>query len=107
MKLLISLSYYSPHISGLTLCVRNLAELMSENGYDVSVLCVQHERQLALKEKMHGVTVFRVPYLFRLSKGFIMFGFFMTAIRLLKDTDAVLITLPQAEGALVALVAKF
>lgn len=106
IKLLISLSYYAPHISGLTISLQHLAELFATNGYKVTVLATQHEKRLPLKEKIHNVSIIRVPYLFRLSKGFVMPGFSQTAFRLLKENDVVLITLPQAQSLAVAILAK-
>ncbi len=106
MKLLISLTYYSPHISGLTLSMRYLAELLAANGYEVVVVAAQHEKRLPLHEKMNGVAVTRVPYLFRLSKGFMMPAFVASAYEAVRHVDVVMITLPQAEGFLVVLLAK-
>ena len=106
MKLLISLSYYSPHISGLTLALRHLAELLQRNGYTVTVLAAQHKKNLPDEEKINEVTVVRVPYFFRVNKGFFMPGFSKTAFRLLQKNDVVLLTLPQVQSLTVAIVAK-
>lgn len=106
MKLLISLSYYAPHISGLTLSVKRLAELMASSGDTVAVLTSQHNKHLARHEKINSISVTRVPYLFRISKGFVMPSFFAYAYHAIKRADTVLIVLPEAEGALVAFLAK-
>jgi glycosyltransferase involved in cell wall biosynthesis len=106
MKLLISSAYYAPHISGLTNSIKNLAELLAVNKYEVTVLTTQHTKQLSLQENVHGVLVQRVPYLVRISKGFIMLTYLFTAYREIRRADQVLINLPQVEGIFVALLAK-
>ncbi len=106
MKILISLSYYTPHISGLTLSIKRLAELLAKNGYEITVLTTQHDKNLSQHEKIHEVTVLRVPYLFRIDKGFIMPSFVGRVYKALSQTDKVLVILPQIEGILVTLLAK-
>jgi glycosyltransferase involved in cell wall biosynthesis len=106
MKILISVSYYSPHLSGLTNSVKYLAELLAQNGYAVDVLTTQHTKDLPLAETIQGVCVRRVPYLVRLHKGFIMPLFLIAAYREIKHVDQVIINLPQVEGVLIALLAK-
>jgi glycosyltransferase involved in cell wall biosynthesis len=105
-KLLISVSYYSPHISGLTYSVKNLAELLARNRYEVTVLTTQHTKILPLRQRIIDVTIHRIPYLFRLSKGFVMPMYLPAVFQEVKQTDIVLITLPQLEGFLIALFAK-
>lgn len=106
MKILISLSYYSPYISGLTLSVKRLAELLARSGYKVTVLTAKYDRTLPHREDINTVSVVRVPYLFRISKGFVMPEFIYLAYKELHNTDAVLIALPQLEGFIIAFLAK-
>src|SRR6185503_11690533 len=106
MRVLISISYYSPHISGLTIATKNLAELLAKNGYKITVLATQHNKSLPQQEIVNGVAVERIPYLFKLYKGFIMPGFILSVYKALKKVDQVIINLPQAEGFIVALLAK-
>ena len=103
MKLLISLSYYSPYISGLTLSIKRLAELLAKNGYTVTILTSRHEKTLPRREDINKVSVVRVPYLLRISKGFVMPRFVYIAYKELHNADCVLIALPQVEGFIVAL----
>jgi len=106
MKILISLSYYSPYISGLTLSVKRLAELLAGSGYTVTILTAKHDRTLPRREDINAVSVVRVPYLFRVSKGFVMPEFVYLAYKELHNTDAVVIALPQVEGFIIAFLAK-
>jgi glycosyltransferase involved in cell wall biosynthesis len=105
-KILISLTYYSPHLSGLTLSIKNLAEALAKDEFQVTVLTTQHQKNLPRQEKINDVSVVRVPFFFRLSKGFFMPSFFSKTVQLLQKTDAVMIVQPQVEGLLVALLAK-
>ncbi len=106
MKLLISISYYIPHISGLTNATKNLAELLAQNGYQVTVLATQHDKTLSKNEILNGVRVKRMPYLFKLYKGFIIPGFMIAAYKAILQSEQVIINLPQAEGFIVAGLAK-
>jgi glycosyltransferase involved in cell wall biosynthesis len=106
MKILISASYYSPHISGLTNSAKNLSELLVKNGYMVTVLTTQHHKKLQKKEIVNGVDVIRVPYLFKFHKGFFLPTFLLTAFKAVSQCDQVIINLPQAEGFIVAFLAK-
>src|ERR1700691_4470026 len=106
MKLLLSLSYYSPHVSGLTLYAQNLAEGLSKKGDHVTVLTSEHSKQLPLRETFNGVDVFRVPITIQVSKGPIMLGLLAKSITLISGADVVNFHLPQFESAMLAIVAK-
>ena len=106
MKLLISLSYYYPHISGLTLYAKNLAEGFAERGTNVSILTSQHDKQLPLYETEHEVHIIRVPVTFRFSKGPIMLGFLSKSIKEVRKADVINCHLPQFESFIIALLAK-
>ena len=106
MKILISVSYYAPHVSGLTNSIKNLVELLAQNGYTINVLTTQHDKKLPLHSTKHTISIRRVPYLMRLHKGFFMPSFLRVAYKEIKKADQVLITLPQFEGVFVAILAK-
>lgn len=106
MRILTILTYYRPHISGLTIYAERLATALAKRGHQVTVLTAQIKPDLPLEEEMDGVRVVRVPVLFRLSKGFVMPGFGTAARRLIRENDVVLLHLPQFEAAQPALIAK-
>lgn len=105
-KILISLSYYAPHVSGLTLSTQYLAEGLAKTA-EITVLTTQYQKDLLLHETINNVQVIRVPFLFRLSKGFVMPEYLFKAIDAVRYTDNVFIVLPQVEGFLLALIAVF
>lgn len=106
MKILFSITYYDPYISGLTECVKRLAEALVGRGHSVSVLCMRHDAQSAEEERMSGVTVVRAKPLFRLSKGFVSLDWIVKSVRFVRESEMVVVNLPQAEGWLPALLAK-
>jgi len=106
MKLLISLSYYSPYVSGVTLYAKTLAEALAKEDIHVTILTSQHDKSLPLEEKISGVKVVRVPVAFKISKGPIIFSLFQKCLPLIRNTDVVNCHLPQFESSLLALVAK-
>lgn len=103
MKILIVLTYYRPHTSGLTIYAERLAKALVKRGHSVTVLTSHYEKSLPYEEDQEGVRIVRVPVLFRLSKGVIMPTFGWMANRLVVEHDAVHLHLPQFDAAGVAL----
>ncbi len=106
MKILIVLTYYRPHISGLTIYVERLAQALAERGHQVTVLTSHYRNDLAYREIIDGVTVIRHPVVFRFSKGSIMPGFLSRAWKLMTEHDVVSVHLPQAEGGPLAFIGR-
>lgn len=95
MKILFSLTYYHPHISGLTIYAQRLAETLARRGHQVTVLTSQHNAQLPREDKHEGVRIVRVPVSFRLGKGPVMPSYILTASSLLRQHDIALLNLPN------------
>jgi hypothetical protein len=72
LKVLLVLTYYRPHTSGLTIYAERLARGLAERGHDVTILTSRFNRRLPAREERDGVTVVRAPVLLRISKGVIM-----------------------------------
>lgn len=103
MRILIVLTYYRPHTSGLTIYAERLARALVLRGHSVTVLTSQYSKDLPLEENQHGVKIIRVPVLFRISKGVIMPSFGATANRLALENDVIQLHLPQFDAAGLAL----
>ena len=56
MRILIVLTYYRPHTSGLTIYTERLATALSNRGHDVTVFTTQFDKKLPLEEVIDGVT---------------------------------------------------
>ena len=82
MRILFALTYYRPHVSGLTIYVERLARELANRGHAVTVLTSQYEPQFPREEIVDGVRVVRAPVLFRVSKGVIMPTFGILATKL-------------------------
>lgn len=105
MRILFSLTYFSPYSSGLTLYVKRLAgELAGKNR--VTVLCLAHEKNLKTEEIVNGIKVVRAKPLFKISKGFFSVDWFFKSFRLSREADITVISLPQFEGFIPALASK-
>lgn len=103
MRVLVVLTYYRPHTSGLTIYAERLARAMVRRGHSVTVLTSQYDNHLAREETIEGVRIVRVPVAFRVSKGVIMPSFGPTANRLVREHDVIHLHLPQFDAAGVAL----
>ena len=106
MRILMSLTYYRPNVSGLTIYVERLAAKLVERGHAVTVLTAQHDATLPVEEVIEGVTVVRVPAPVTVGKAPLMPRFADTAYRLAKEHDVVHLHLPQLEAAIAAGAAK-
>jgi glycosyltransferase involved in cell wall biosynthesis len=102
MKILIVLTYYRPHTSGLTIYAERLARGLVARGHHVTVLTSRFDRSCPLETVEDGVKVVRAPVLLRISKGVIMPTVGRLATRLVRDHDVVSLHLPQFDAAGVA-----
>jgi glycosyltransferase involved in cell wall biosynthesis len=102
MRILMSLTYYRPNVSGLTIYVERLAARLVERGHAVTVLTAQHDPALAVEEYIDGVRVVRATAPVTVGKAPLMPRFADTAYRLAKEHDVVHLHLPQLEAALAA-----
>ena len=102
MKVLIVLTYYRPHTSGLTIYAERLARGLAARGHQVTVLTSRFDRSCPIDTVEDGVRVVRAPVLFRVSKGVIMPTFGWLATRLVREHDVISLHLPQFDAAGVA-----
>ena len=98
MKVLLALTYYRPHTSGLTIYVERLARALADRGHRVTVLTSQYDKTLPREEHLHGVEVVRVPVAFRVSKGVIMPTFGAVAWKMVRSHDVLSLHLPQFDA---------
>jgi glycosyltransferase involved in cell wall biosynthesis len=106
MRVLIVLTYYWPHRTGLTLHVQYLAEALVERGHEVTVLTSRFLDSLPRDQVLNGVRVVRLRPVKRISRGQVVPGFPLAAYRLLREHDVVSLHSPLLEAPLVALLAR-
>jgi glycosyltransferase involved in cell wall biosynthesis len=106
VKILVILTYYWPHRTGLTLYTQHVAEALSQRGHEVTVLTSRFKPGLPRKQSLNGVRVLRLrPYL-NISRGVVMPGFPWAAYQLIAKHDVVNIHTPILEATLVAFLTK-
>jgi glycosyltransferase involved in cell wall biosynthesis len=103
MKILEVLTYYRPHVSGLTIYVERLSQALARQGHEVTIFTSQYDPMLPVTEFQEGVKVVRVPVAFRVSKGVIMPTFGPKAWSMVREADVVHLHLPQFDAPGVAL----
>jgi len=106
MRVLIALTYYRPHVSGLTIYAERLARGLAARGHQVTVLTARFAAALPASAYDAGVHVVRVPVLRKVSKGVIMPAFPLHALRAIRAADVVNIHMPQFEASLLAALAR-
>lgn len=98
MRILEVLTYFRPHVSGLTIYVERLSQALVERGHQVTVLTSQYDRSFPREEITNGVRIVRAPVVLRVSKGVIMPTFGLISTRLVRQHDVVHIHLPQFDA---------
>lgn len=106
MRILIGLTYYRPHYSGLTIYTERLARALVDLGHDVTVLTSRFRPDLPEQEDRHGVHIIRPSVMMHLSKGVIMPTLPLWAWRIIRQSDVVNLHLPQMDAAYVAWMAR-
>jgi glycosyltransferase involved in cell wall biosynthesis len=106
MRILIALTYYRPHVSGLTIYAERLARGLARRGHAVTVLTSRFAPHLPLEERVDGVRIVRVPVARKVSKGVIMPSFAVRAAACIRDADVVNVHMPQFEAALLTALAR-
>jgi glycosyltransferase involved in cell wall biosynthesis len=106
MRILFGLTYYRPHYSGLTIYTERLAKALVRNGHQVTVLTSRFNPNLAGREVQDGVEIIRPKVMARVSKGVLMPGLPLAALRLARQADIVHLHLPQLDAALVSAFAR-
>ncbi len=107
LKLLISLSYYFPHRTGLTIHVQSIAEELARRGHDVTVITARYSQDLPRDEVVHnGVRVVRLWAPIHISRGMIMPAFPWAIYFGMRQADVVSIHTPMLETALISIIAS-
>ena len=107
MRVLLALTYYRPHISGLTIYAERLARGLAARGHELTVLTSRFHPRLPPREKVDGVDIVRVPVGVKISKGAVMPLFPLYAWLHARRNEVVNIHMPQLEAPLLALFARW
>lgn len=107
MNIVIALTYYTPHWTGLTEHANRLAKGLVSKGHSVTVVCTQHKKKLPLVEVMDGVKVVRTSIIGRLSRSVVSLSFIPTVAFHARNADLVLLYTPLAEILPLSVVLRF
>lgn len=107
MKILIALTYYRPHYSGLTIYAEREARALIQRGHQVTILTSRFDQSLPAHETRDGVQVIRLDVFMRISKGVIMPAMLPAAWKQVREADVIHLHVPQLDAALIALIAKW
>ena len=105
MRILIALTYYRPHYSGLTIHAEREARALVERGHQVTVLTSRFNQDLPSIEVCDGVKIIRLNVWLRISKGVIMPAMLVKSWQLAREVDVIHLHAPQLDAALIALIA--
>lgn len=97
MNVVIALTYYSPHWTGLTEHARRLAEGLIKKGHSVTVVCTQHNSTLPHRDILHGVQVVRTKVIGRISRTLLSPTFISTVLSVSNNADVIIVYTPLAE----------
>ncbi len=106
MNILIALTYYRPHYSGLTIYTEREAIALKQLGHQITILTSQFSQELKAHEVRDGLEIVRPKVWFHVSKGVIMPGLPLHAWKLIRKADVVHLHVPQLDAALLALMCK-
>ena len=106
MHILIALTYYRPHYSGLTIYVERQARALAERGHQVTILTARFDNSLPAEEVHDGVRIVRLNVALHISKGVIMPAMPWQAWKLVRQADVVNLHVPQFDAALIALISR-
>jgi glycosyltransferase involved in cell wall biosynthesis len=106
VEILVILTYYYPHWTGLTAYARRLAEGLVRRGHQVTVLTARYWDTLPKEEVHNGVHIVRLKSLLRVSRGLILPSFPLAANRLIREHDVVQVHVPILEAPLVTALAR-
>lgn len=106
MRVLLALTYYRPHYSGLTIYTERLARALTARGHSVTILTSRFNRGLPRDEIVNGVRVVRATVRLHLSKGVVMPGMPLKAGKLIRDADVVNLHVPQMDASYLSWMAR-
>jgi glycosyltransferase involved in cell wall biosynthesis len=106
MRVLVALTYYRPHYSGLTIYTERVARALAERGHQVTILTSRFDPHLPAYERQDGIEIIRPRVLLRISKGVIVPSMTTWAWKLAQRSDIVHLHVPQLDAAPIALLSR-
>lgn len=105
MKILFFTPYFHPYISGMTVYAQLVLEELNKKHH-LEVLTFKHISSLPKQDFFKKIRIFRMPFLFKISKGFISPQSIIIFIKKIRNKDLLIINLPSIEGLFLIILAK-
>ncbi len=105
MKILFYATYYYPYISGITSSPKKILGALA-NKNSITILTIKNEKNLKNRETINKTKIIRLPYLFKLSKGFIAPQTLIYFWEYASKNDLIILNIPNFEGFFLAIIAK-
>lgn len=108
MKILFFSPYFYPYTSGVTTYPLKILKYLSKKN-KITVLTFYHNHKLSNPSTPHRASqlnIIRIPYLFKISKGFISPQSSIYFFNKAKSTDLIILNQPNFEGLFLAIIAK-
>lgn len=106
MKILFISTYFVPYLSGLTVYGYRLMSYFTRRGHTVTVMTFRHEKTLAEYEVIGSISIRRLNYFAKISKGFISLFLPFQIWRDVRNTDIVFLNEPTFEGIVPAILGR-
>jgi len=103
MKILCSVTYFDPYVSGLSIYAKRLAEGLVSKNDDVTILTMSGQ---ARSRSARQIEVIVAKPFIKISKGFISWDWIVKSWLQVRSHDVLIVHLPQAEGWIPALFAR-
>ncbi|MEK7523034.1 MAG: glycosyltransferase family 4 protein [Patescibacteria group bacterium] len=105
MKILFFSPYFYPYTSGVTTYPLKILSYLAKKN-KITVLTFHHDHKLSNQVTHNQITINRMPYLFKISKGFISPQSLIYFLKYTKLTDLIILNQPNFEGLFLALIGK-
>lgn len=105
MKILFFSPYFYPYISGVTVSSIRILDYLKKNN-DITILTFPFGNKSDKEKNLNKLNIIHVPYLFKISKGFISPQSIIYFIKFTKKSDLIILNQPNFEGLFLAIIAK-
>ncbi len=97
-KIVFVSSYFLPYTSGAITSPAEVLRHFASQGHDITVLTFKHDPSLPDMDDYDGICVRRLPYEFRINKGFISFTYPFRTFYEFQKADVIIFNQPVFEG---------
>ncbi len=104
-RILVFSTYFTPYLSGMTTYLYTILNNESKKN-SVTVLTFRFDSSLPPRQYINKIKVVRMPFLFKVSKGFISPQSLLYFLNQIKEADILVINVPNFEGLPLVILSK-